>query len=86
VVRLNRAVAVAMSGAVPEALSLVDELERSGTLDGYRPLQAVKADLLARSGERDAAARAFLAAAELPGNAAEAAHLRRRADELAQMP
>lgn len=86
VVRLNRAVAVAMSGAVREALSLVDELERSGALAGYRPLQAVKADLLARSGERDAAARTFRAAAELPGNAAEAAHLRRRAEELAQMP
>lgn len=86
VVRLNRAVAVAMSGAVTEALSLVDELERSGVLDGYRPLQAVKADVLARAGERDAAARAFLAAAELPGNAAEAAHLRRRADDLTQLP
>ncbi|GAA4346939.1 RNA polymerase sigma factor [Microbacterium rhizosphaerae] len=86
VVRLNRAVAVAMSGAVREALSLVDELERSGALASYRPLQAVKADLLARSGERDAAARTFRAAAELPGNAAEAAHLRRRAAELAQMP
>jgi RNA polymerase sigma factor (sigma-70 family) len=86
VVRLNRAVAVAMDGDVSAALALVESLERSGALAGYRPLLAVKADLLARAGEGDAAATAFLAAAELDGNSAEAAHLRRRAQDVRQSP
>jgi RNA polymerase sigma factor (sigma-70 family) len=86
VVRLNRAVAVAMDGDVSAALALVESIERSGLLAGYRPLLAVKADLLARTGDGDAAAAAFLAAADLDGNAAEAAHLRRRAQEVRHSP
>ncbi|MDL9978020.1 RNA polymerase sigma factor [Microbacterium sp. ASV49] len=86
VVRLNRAVALAMAGELVAARDLVAALEHEGSLVDYRPLLAVKGDLLERAGERDAARTAFLAAAELPGNEAEAVHLRRRAAELIQSP
>lgn len=84
VVQLNRAVAVSMIDGPPDAMRIVGELERSGTLQGFRPMTAVKAELLAMSGETDAAADAFLAAAELPGNSAESEVLRRRAAEVGQ--
>jgi RNA polymerase sigma factor (sigma-70 family) len=80
VVRLNRAVAVSMVSGPGAALLAVDELERE--LAGFRPLLAVRAELLERTGDAQGAANAFLAAAELPGNDAEAAVLRRRASSL----
>ena len=81
VVRLNRAVAVSMAGDPAAALQIVDRL--TAELADFRPLHAVRAELLERVGERDAAAAAFLAAAALPGNDAEAIVLTRRADALA---
>ncbi len=80
VVRLNRAVAVSMIDGPAAALSEVDDL--AAELDAFRPLHAVRAELLEQLGERDAAAAEFLAAAALPGNEAEATVLRRRADAL----
>lgn len=80
VVQLNRAVAVSMVSGPEAALELVDELD--GDLAGFRPLHAVRAELLERSGDTDAAAEAFLVAAELPGNDAETTVLRRRAASL----
>jgi predicted RNA polymerase sigma factor len=80
VVRLNRAVALSMAGDPASALLIVDSLAED--LTGFRPLHAVRAELLERVGEPDAAAEAFLAAAELPGNRAEAEVLRRRAAQL----
>ncbi|MCP2638321.1 sigma-70 family RNA polymerase sigma factor [Microbacterium sp. HD4P20] len=77
VVRLNRAVAVSMVDGPAAGLSVVDELEAE--LTGFRPWMAVRAELLERVGEADAAASAYLAAADLPGNGAEAELLRRRA-------
>jgi RNA polymerase sigma-70 factor (ECF subfamily) len=50
VVRLNRAVAVALSGEPDEGLRLIDELEG---LDGYHLHHAARADLLRRLGRRD---------------------------------
>ena len=84
VVELNRAVAVSMTDGPRAALRLVDELEADGSLRGFRPLTAVKAELLARSGRTDAAIVEFLVAADLPGNAAESEVLRRRATTLRQ--
>jgi RNA polymerase sigma factor (sigma-70 family) len=81
VVRLNRAVAVSMAGDPEAALLVVDSL--SDELSGFRPLLAVRAELLERIGDADAAAAAFLAAADLPGNEAEAVVLRRRAAAVA---
>jgi len=80
VVRLNRAVAVSMAVGPSAALPLVDELDPE--LAEFRPLHAVRAELLERLGRPDAAAAAFRVAAELPGNEAETAVLLRRAAEL----
>lgn len=80
VITLNRAVAVAMVDGPERALEIVSELEPE--LRGFRPFQAVRAELLERSGHPDAAVAAFLAAAELPGNHAEATALRRRAEQI----
>lgn len=80
VVRLNRAVAVSMVEGPDVGLQLVDALEPE--LSGFRPLVAVRAELLERRGEMDASAAAFAEAAGLPGNDAEATVLRRRADAL----
>ena len=77
VVRLNRAVALSMAEGPEEALAEVDAL--ASELSGFRPLPAVRAELLERLGHTDAAAAAFLEAAALPGNDAETALLRRRA-------
>src|SRR5690606_40846974 len=49
---------------------------------GFRPLEAVRAELLERLGETDAAATAFDRAAALPGNDVEAAMLRERSAAL----
>ncbi|MFF2487001.1 RNA polymerase sigma factor [Microbacterium sp. NPDC058062] len=83
VVRLNRAVALSMARGPEPALAVVDALEPE--LSGFRPLPAVRAELLERLGRTDAAAAAFLAAAELPGNAAEGEALRRRARALGRL-
>lgn len=77
VVRLNRAVALSMTAGPERALTEVDAL--ADELAGFRPLPAVRGELLERLGETDAAAAAFLEAADLPGNDAETALLRRRA-------
>ncbi len=78
VIQLNRAVAVAMADGVDVALPLVDAL--AADLDDFRPFHGVRAELLERSGQADAAARAFDRAAALPGNDAETTALRRRAE------
>ncbi|HKP08976.1 MAG TPA: sigma-70 family RNA polymerase sigma factor [Microbacterium sp.] len=83
VVRLNRAVALSMARGPEPALTVVDAL--APELSGFRPLPAVRAELLERLGRTDAAAAEFLAAAELPGNAAEAEALRRRAEALRRL-
>jgi RNA polymerase sigma factor (sigma-70 family) len=80
VVRLNRAVAVSMVDGPDAALREVEALDAD--LGGFRPLYAVRGELLEQSGRTDAAAAAFREAAALPGNDAEAVVLRRRADAL----
>ena len=77
VVRLNRAVALSMARGPEPALAVVDGLEPE--LPGFRPLRAVRAELLERLGRTDAAAAAFREAAALPGNDAETTLLLRRA-------
>ncbi|MGH3213734.1 MAG: RNA polymerase sigma factor [Trebonia sp.] len=79
VVELNRAVAVAMADGPAAALPIVDALAGDPALRHYHLLPSVRGDLLARLG-RDAEARAeFERAAAMTGNAAERAHLLRRA-------
>ncbi|MBB6628639.1 RNA polymerase subunit sigma-24 [Nocardioides sp. KIGAM211] len=70
VVRLNRAVAVAEADGPAAGLALLDGL----VLPGHR-LPAVRAELLARCGELDAARTAYDEAVGRCGNLAEKAHL-----------
>ena len=82
VVALNRAVAVAMADGPVAGLALVDELEASGRLAGYRLLPATRADLLRRLGRDDEAAAAYRAAIDLAANDAERRYLARRLGEV----
>ena len=59
VVRLNRAVAVAMAGDLDRGLALVSELADAGELPGYHLLDATQADLLRRRGDLSQAAAAY---------------------------
>ncbi|MDH4176491.1 MAG: sigma-70 family RNA polymerase sigma factor [Thermoleophilia bacterium] len=79
VVRLNRAVAVALAGDVEHGLALLEELDE---LDGYPYLHSARADLLRRAGRDGEAARAYGRALELTGNEAERRFLRSRLAEL----
>ncbi len=79
VVRLNRAVAVALAGDVEGGLALLDTLEG---LDGYSYLPAARADLLRRLGRAEEAAAAYREALALTENAAERRFLARRLEEV----
>ncbi|MFE9746378.1 RNA polymerase sigma factor [Saccharothrix saharensis] len=78
VAALNRAVAVAEVHGPRAALDVLDELER-GVLAGHHRLLAVRAHLLERAGDADAASEAFRQAARLAGNVAEQRFLLLRA-------
>jgi RNA polymerase sigma factor (sigma-70 family) len=79
VVRLNRAVAVAMASGPSAGLALVDELLSENSLNTYHALPSVRADLLAKVGRHDEARAEFERAAALAGNARERAILLDRA-------
>jgi RNA polymerase sigma-70 factor (ECF subfamily) len=79
VVRLNRAVAVALAGDVDRGLTLIDEL---GALEEYHLLHAARADLCRRLGRRDEAAAAYRRALELTANETETRYLERRLAEV----
>ena len=80
VVRLNRAVAVAMADGPAAGLTLVDEL--AGELAGYRLLQATRADLLRRLGRHEEAAQAYREALERSESPTERRFLQRRLTEV----
>lgn len=82
VVRLNRAVAVAMAAGPAAGLALVDELAASCELDGYHLLPATRADLLRRLGAKERAAEAYRDALALAPTEAERAYLEARLDSL----
>ena len=79
VVELNRAVAVAMADSPAAALSIVDSLAGDPALQHYHLLPSVRGDLLARLGRQTEARAEFERAAAMTANAAERAHLLRRA-------
>ena len=79
IVRLNRAVAVALAGDVDEGLALMDELEG---LEGYHLLHAARADLLRRLDRREEAAVSYRRALELTANEPETRYLARRLAEV----
>jgi len=82
VVRLNRAVAVAMANDLDGGLAILDELEADGRLDGYYLLAATRADLLRRRGDRVGAAAAYRRAVPLAPSEAERRYLERRLGEV----
>jgi RNA polymerase sigma-70 factor (ECF subfamily) len=81
VVRLNRAVAVAMAGDPDGGLEIVDELTVVGELDRYHLLEATRADLLRRRGDLPAAADAYKRALALAPTEPERRFLTRRLAE-----
>jgi RNA polymerase sigma-70 factor, ECF subfamily len=82
VVRLNRAVAVAMAGDIEGGLAIIEELEAEGRLDGYYLLAATRADLLRRRGDRAGAAAAYRRALVLAPSETERRYLERRLSEV----
>jgi RNA polymerase sigma-70 factor, ECF subfamily len=62
VIELNHAAAVSMVDGPARALDLIDALQARGALDGYELMPAVRADLLRRLGQHDAARDAYRAA------------------------
>ena len=80
VIRLNRAVAVALGGELEAGLSEIDSL--SG-LDEYQPYHAARGDLLRRLGRRPEAAVAYNAALALTTSDPERRFLERRRREVA---
>ena len=84
VVKLNRAVAIAMAENLEHGLVLIAELELSGELDDYFLLHAAKADLARRLGRFDAAAQSYRRALDLAGTEPEQRFLSRRLAEAAK--
>lgn len=82
VVELNRAVAVAMAFGAEAGLELVDELARSGALEGYHLLQSVRGELLARLGRNEEAREELRRAAAMTRNERERRLLVERAERL----
>jgi len=80
VVRLNRAVAHAQTGALDAALAELARLEPS--LQDYQPFYAAKAELLARKGLTAAAREAYLRAGALAASDADLAFLEARMKDL----
>ncbi len=80
VVEVNRAVAVAMAAGPEEGLQLLSRLENQAA--HFYPYHAARADLLRRSGRRQAAAEAYQRAIGLCSNSSERAYLQRRLDEM----
>ena len=79
VVRLNRAVAVAMAEGPDAGLALVDSI---AGLDNYHLLHSTRAELLLRSGDVEAARKSFELAELLATNPVEKRHLARRASSI----
>jgi RNA polymerase sigma-70 factor, ECF subfamily len=79
VVRLNRAVAVALAGDVEAGLAMIEAIEG---LDGYSYLPAARADLLRRLGRPDDAAASYREALALTDNVPERRFLEHRLREV----
>jgi RNA polymerase sigma-70 factor (ECF subfamily) len=78
VVRLNRAVAVAMADGPEHGLRILDDLLAGGELDDYHLLHSARADLLRRLERTTEAATAYERALELATNPVERRFLERR--------
>ncbi|HEX5944851.1 MAG TPA: DUF6596 domain-containing protein [Acidimicrobiales bacterium] len=77
VVALNRAVAIAELHGAAAGLDTIDSHDMR-ELEGYQPYHATRADLLARTGQADAAIAAYDRAIDLTANPVERAFLERQ--------
>ncbi len=82
VVRLNRAVAVAMADGPAAGLALLEDPALAATLADYHLYHSTRADLLRRAGRPREAADAYLLARHRTNNTAEHVFLDRRLREL----
>ena len=83
-VTLNRAVAVAMVHGPAAGLDLLAALEADPRMAGHHRLHAVRAHLLERSGDREAATATYRAAARLTTSLPERRYLEEQAARLAR--
>ena len=81
VVRLNRAVAIAMVHGPAAGLADLDVSGASAALDGYHLYHATRADMLRRLGRHAEGARAYRRSLELAATVAERSFLERRLAE-----
>jgi len=86
VVRLNRAVALAMVDGPAAGLAAVDAIAADRQLAGYAYLPATRADLLRRLGRLPEARAAYAEALDRTDNAPERAFLSRRLSECSGRP
>jgi RNA polymerase sigma-70 factor, ECF subfamily len=77
-VSLNRAIAVAWRDGPAAGLELIEPLRNAPELRGYHPLNAARAELLARLGRSAEAAHEYRAALEAAYNEADKAYLRNK--------
>ena len=82
VIRLNKAVAVAMADGPTAGLALLEDQQMVNKLVDYQPYHAARAELLRRAGHLPDAADAFRAALSLTRNATERRHLEQRLSTL----
>ena len=82
IVRLNRAVAIAMADGPRRALAMIDALAASSNLDQYHLLHAARAEMLRRLGYGTEAAKSYERALALVKNDSERRFLQRRLREV----
>jgi RNA polymerase sigma factor (sigma-70 family) len=80
IIQLNRAVALAETGALIAALTLLQPL--AADLDSYQPFHAAHADLLARAGQTHESLAAYARAIAMAASSADAAFLTKRRNRL----
>jgi RNA polymerase sigma-70 factor (ECF subfamily) len=82
IIRLNRAVAIAMRDGPPAGLALIDQILDEGDLANYHLAHSARADLCRRMGRVEEARASYLAALALARQDPERRFLQRRLDEL----
>jgi RNA polymerase sigma-70 factor (ECF subfamily) len=82
IVKLNRAVAVAMRDGPEKGLEIIERIVKRGELSDYHLAHAARADLLRRLGRREEAIEAYERALDLNAQEPERRFLSRRISEL----
>jgi RNA polymerase sigma-70 factor (ECF subfamily) len=82
VIALNHAAAVAMGEGLERGLALMEQIERTGALEGYHLLPSAKADVMRRLARHQEAAAEYERALALVTQGAERRYLERRLREV----